>query len=823
MSSISEALNPEQHAAVTHSGGPCLVLAGAGSGKTRVITHRIAWLIEQGAVPASICALTFTNKSAAEMRQRVFELLGEEPADLWLLTFHALGLRILRDAAGGPGAPPPGFAIYDRSESLAVWRGCQNELEIDPKTVPPRRLLERCSRGVNALEDPAGWDVAGYEFEQRLAGRIWPAYRAELRRRRAVDFDELLFGPLHALQENPALGKLLRGRFLHLLVDEYQDTNRLQYRLLRELMGSAPAPAASHGEGPDQDDEPQLSLLSAMPSPGCPAEHSAAGGDSSPSASTSPASGSLMVVGDEDQSIYRWRGAQIANVLDFQSDFPGATVIRLERNYRSTSAILAAANSLVGHNRERLGKALHTDVEGPLPQVLQCASGRSESIWVAKGIASRMAAGVTANDLGVLYRTNAQSRPLEEELAGRGVPFRVVGGPTFYRRAEIRDLLAWLKLLVTPDEGAFARAAGQMPGVGPATIGALARWRPGVGAFEALDEILRAADGPGSDEPGANAKAALRAIGCPASAVPGLVRFHEIVVTLGGGLGQTTLSQLVEQVADASGLRESLRSADNPLERLAHLDEVVSSAAELGGTTMADPKLLGRFLDRAALISDAESQSGARRGVSLMTIHAAKGLEFDTVWVVGLDEGLFPNGRSVQEGQVEEERRLAYVAMTRARRGLFLSTARLRRIHGLERLQEPSRFLREIDSRLVEYREEPGFAARSAERSTRGRGGFRSSSARTAASAPRRPARGRRPPRITAPVPANARGTGIALEAAELTSGKPVFHPKFGPGRITETKGSGERLKLTVDFPRAGIKELLARFAKLEGLSAPPS
>lgn len=751
--SLEADLNPQQFQAVTHRGGPCLVLAGAGSGKTRVITYRIAWLIAQGVPASSICGLTFTNRAAGEMRARVVSLHGGEPKGLWLLTFHALGLRLLRDAAGGADAPRLGFAVFDRGDSMAVWRACQKDLRIDSREFRPRALFETCSRAINRLEDPQAWDQAGRPSEQRLAGRVYTAYRKEMCRRNALDFDDLLAWPLRLLSAGSIVAD--PGRFQYLLVDEYQDTNRLQYRLVRSLLDS----------------------------------------DSS-----------IMVVGDEDQAIYRWRGADIANVLDFDRDFPGATTVRLEQNYRSTQPILAAANSLVGHNRERLGKQLWTDNEGlELPLVMHCGTERAEAVWVAKRIGRELLAGTKRREIAILYRTNAQSRPFEEELAGRSIPFRVVGGPTFFRRSEVKDLLAYLRLLRIDDDAALERATARPPrGIGPATVAKIAA--QGTSAASVLRAAAKEQD----------PAAFLIAAGTPPRAAAGAVTMAMLLHEISSRLDRISLGDALQALLRDSGYRAWLGTQQDGPDRLANLDELIASAHEFGGGASAAEKL-DDYLDRAALVADADSSSGSRNGVQLTTIHAAKGLEFEIVFVAGLEEGLFPHASALDGGQLEEERRLAYVAMTRARKRLFLSAARVRRIRGRERIQLPSRFLREIDPRYLVVKEEPGAAVAAAH------------SRRQGGATPRRLHRGgarpSRAPRNTArPVDPNARGTGSPARPDQLRVGVAVFHPMFGAGRIVDTivdtQGSGDRLKLEVAFARAGTKHLIAKFAKLQLLQS---
>ncbi len=744
---LSGDLNAEQYRAVTHDGGPCLVLAGSGSGKTRVITYRIAWLLaELGAPASSICAVTFTNKAAGEMRSRVARLAGEAASDVWVLTFHALGLRILRAAAGIDGAPRPGFAVYDRGDALAVWRRCQSAANIDANELRPTMLYEMCSRARNQLEDPRAWDSAGRSPEERAAAQIYARYKTQMGADNAVDFDDLLALPLQLLSDG--IVGLDRSRFHHLLVDEYQDTNRTQYRLVRKLLDET---------------------------------------------------GSLMVVGDEDQSIYRWRGADIANVLEFREDFPSATVVRLEQNYRSTQPILAAAGSLVSHNSERLGKQLWTDNPGDSkPTYMQCATERSEAVWIAKRIAVAIAADASPADMAVLYRTNAQSRPFEEELAGRGIPFRVLGGQTFFRRAEIKDVLAYLRLLSADDDAAFARAVAAPPrGVGPANLESLR------GQGGSLDDALLGAVAAADPE------AQFRDIGCRGRAVGGLVVFGQLIADLRRRVDTTALGELIELLLSRSGYRALLRNQPDGEERLANLDELVASAVEFAGDAPTAKETLSGFLDRTALISDADSSRGSS-GVALMTVHSAKGLEFAYVFVAGLEEGLFPLRSAIDGGQVEEERRLAYVAMTRARHELFLSSARMRRVYGRERFQLPSRFIGEIDAGLVLASEEPQAAVQMSQRRSRTATPDRVRRTTRASAGSRRNSR---------PVNPDARGSGIPAAHDRLVEGTAIFHRMFGPGRITQTQGAGDSLKITVAFSRAGTKQLIAKYAKLELLA----
>lgn len=805
-----EGLNASQLDAVTHAGGHCLVLAGAGSGKTRVLTHRIAWLIEERGVDAAeICAVTFTNKAAAEMRGRVRGLLGGRAAGVWLSTFHSLGLRLLRewsegvDAArfavervepSGPAGPtslsmgwlpPAGFAVYNREASLAVWKQCQAALRISARDYDPARLFNACSRAVSRLEDPASWDDANRGWDRRLSGRIWKQYRAAMRAAGAVDFDDLLYLPLQLMSGDAALQRETAGRFSHLLVDEYQDTNRIQYRLILALLRDG---------------------------------------------------SELLVVGDEDQSIYRWRGADLNNVLDFQNDFPGASVVRLEQNYRSTQPILSAAGSLVANNRQRLGKSLWTEHEGgALPAFVQCATDREEAEWVAKKIAelsggAKEARPTALADMAVLYRTNAQSRQFEEVFIGRRIPHRVVGGQRFFARREVRDILAYLQLLVRDDDVALGRAVSTPSrGIGPKTIEALA----GVDAERSAAGTLRLL----SEQQ--DAERAFAEAGFSPAVIERLVAFGRLLASLREMARSTSVDELIRITIERSGYQLLLEREENTEDRLANLGELVAAATEAAtddggvsvddaspaddetsaeGAAAADDGLaaLRSFLDRLALLADADTDRADVDGVRLMTVHAAKGLEFDVVFLAGMEEDLFPHASSIADGDVEEERRLCYVGMTRARRLLFLSAARSRRINGRERWQDPSRFIGEIDPRHIvvrDYLSPRSVGSKDYKPSSfsglGGRTGQRRRSRRSA-SAPRTSSA------KTASKPVKFAGPTRPAVEADLEEGKVVVHPMFGPGRITGATGTGDKLKLDIRFKKAGTKSVLAKFAKLE-------
>ena len=805
-------LNPSQLEAVTHSGGHCLVLAGAGSGKTRVLTHRIAWLIaEHGIDPGQICAVTFTNKAAAEMRRRVRSLLGRCKGEVWLSTFHAMGLRLLREwsqeaflgasvpgaaplraAAGNGGAwlPPPGFAVYNRDASLAVWKRCQSALRISARDHDPGRMFGRCSRAVSGLEDPASWDAHNQSWNRKIAGRIWKQYRMAMRAAGAVDFDDLLVLPLHLMTEDPGLRARTAGRFRQLLVDEYQDTNRIQYRLIQMLLAD--------------DSE-------------------------------------LLVVGDEDQSIYRWRGADLNNVLDFQSDFPGATVVRLEQNYRSTQPILSAAGSLVANNRQRLGKNLWTErAGGELPTFVQCATDREEAEWAARKIDEIRSEpdGPDLSDIAILYRTNAQSRQFEEVFIGRRIPHRVVGGQRFFARREVRDVLAYLQLLVRNDDVALRRAIGTPSrGIGPKTIEALSNVVTGGSAAAALRQL--------TDEP--EPEGAFAEAGFSPAAVERLLAFGRLLSSLRDIAAASSVAELIGVTIERSGYAALLEREENTDDRIGNLGELVAAAKEIAaeraevsaGWSSVEGKAdepveddpaasdavngleeLRSFLDRLALLADADTDRADVGAVRLMTVHAAKGLEFSVVFLAGMEEELFPHASSIADGDVEEERRLCYVGMTRARHRLLMSAARSRRINGRERWLEPSRFISEIDPRHIVVRDylSPR-AVGSKDYASSSFSGLGGRTGQRQRSKGRRRAYGGHPTGHAATksaLPVKFSGPTHPATDADLREGATVVHPMFGPGKITNATGVGDKLKLEIRFDKAGTKSVIAKFAKLE-------
>jgi DNA helicase-2/ATP-dependent DNA helicase PcrA len=721
---VLEGLNPEQRAAVEHTEGPLLVLAGAGSGKTRVLVHRIAYLIGVcGIAPEAILAVTFTNKSAGEMRERVEKLLGPDASGLWVSTFHSACVRILRRDAGHLGFSP-GFAIYDEDDTLRLVREVLRRHSLDPKVHDPRRLRWRIDQWKNAGLLPAQAYERSRDLDSELAAELYTTYQRLLAESNALDFGDLLLQTTLLFERFPEVLGYYRRRWQYLLIDEYQDTNRVQYQLVQQLV----------------------------------AEHR-----------------NLCVVGDGDQSIYRWRGADVRNILDFERDYPEARVLKLERNYRSTRPILEAASAVVAHNRQRHDKRLWTDREGGEKiELFEAADDREEAQFVVRRILQEVRDHDRAHgDFAIFYRTNAQSRSFEEGLLEYDLPYVVVGGVRFYERAEVKDALAYLRVLVNPaDNVALERIANRPArGIGAATLeraGAIAQER-GVPLLEGMRALADSDRGRSGQK---------------------LRDFLALLAGLAAELRRDLPGEAIARVLDQSGYlraleREATLEAEGRIENLRELvaaadDFTVANAAEA-----AERSLLELFLDQVALVSDTDGYQQRQDRISLMTVHTAKGLEFPVVFLVGLEEGIFPHAASVRdEGGVEEERRLCYVGMTRAMERLVVTWAAERRRFGTRSHCLPSRFLREIPAAWVRG----GERARRAERGD-----------------------GRRIDRSYGQLDDLA-----GDEAPQIQRGIRVRHPIFGPGTVLEVRGIGASQKLTIRFDRAGVKTVLLRYAQLE-------
>jgi len=737
MSNLLDQLNPQQRAAVEEPEGPLLVLAGAGSGKTRVIAYRVAYLIEARHVPPeNILAVTFTNKAADQMKERVGKLLSGQvelrPGAPHVSTFHSFCVGVLRRHIERLNYSRD-FTIYDEDDQLRVMKACIQELGLSEQIASPRSVLARISYTKNRGRSPAQLyhETASPEI-QKLAS-LYERYQSKLRRANALDFDDLLLRTVDLFYASSEVCESYNERFRYIQVDEYQDTNRIQYQLIR-----------------------QLTLLQQ----------------------------NLCVVGDEDQSIYRWRGADIDNILNFEKDYPQTKIIRLEQNYRSTQVILDAAGAVVSRNIARKGKTLWTDRQhGAKLRLFEARSAEEEAEFVAEEVA-RAVAEPGEGSVAVLYRTNAQSRVLEENLRRQGISYRLVGGFSFYARAEIKDALAYARLANNlSDDAAFARIVNTPPrGIGDTTQGALAESarQNRLSMWEALEHELFQKR-------------------LPARARSALEGFHALIKELVGDRQGQRLGEFFKHILERSRYLELLKQENQPgaEDRIENLQELVNAATEADehGVTLAE------FLDHASLVSDADDYDEHAR-VTLMTLHSAKGLEFETVFLVGMEEGLFPHQLSLDDAAgIEEERRLCYVGMTRAKDRLTLSWARKRRSFGREAHEETncSRFLREVPQELLEPFSSASLKPRTvwdnAVNSVAGVERFLES-------------HGMRGART---------GSGAHSPAdSRWRIGSKVRHAKFGVGMIVGAEGEGEDVKLTVSFPGYGQKKFMAQYAGLE-------
>src|SRR5688572_10276664 len=648
-------LNPEQREAVLHRDGPLLILAGAGSGKTRVITYRIAYLIGDGhAKPDEVLAVTFTNKAAQEMRERVEGLIGDEAGGVWLSTFHSLCARLLRREAPKIGLSRD-FVIYDSSDQVAVVKQAQKELNIDDKLVPPRMALSRISQAKNRMEGPDSLR-GNYNLRDEQIAKVYERYLVALRDSNALDFDDLLLKTVELVETSEQTRNFYARKFKYVMVDEYQDTNRPQYLLIRRL-------AEVHRN--------------------------------------------LAVVGDPDQSIYKWRGADLRNILDLEQDFPEARTVKLEQNYRSTQVILDAASAVISQNRNRKDKRLWTDRAGGARIVYYRGNDEiEEADFITRSIKDARAADVDAM-VAVLYRTNAQSRAIEDALMRERIPYKIIGGVRFYERKEIKDALAYLKLIINPHDDVSLRRVINVParGIGKGVMDSLQAVQPET--VHANAPPLLAA---GLQEVTSARSLWARLVYAVAEstltprAVSSLRAFRDLIAGLAEVARKEPPSVAIGKMLDRSGYLADLReeNSEEANERLENLMELVSAAREY--EVREAEASLGGFVDRLSLLSEADEESGTRDArVWLMTMHAAKGLEFPTVVIAGLEEGLFPHSRSSEDQEeLEEERRLCYVGMTRAQSQLVLTGAARRRVFGEYQACEPSRFLDEIPAELVE-------------------------------------------------------------------------------------------------------------------------
>jgi DNA helicase-2/ATP-dependent DNA helicase PcrA len=762
---LERQLNPEQVAAVTHGEGPQLVLAGAGSGKTRVITYRIYWLIEEmGVDPGLIAAMTFTNKAAGEMRERVEDLIGIHPLPTSVGTFHRYGLLLLRRYGERVGLRRD-FHILDAADQLGLVKEALGAEGLSETAFSPRSVLGQISAAKNRLIDAAAYESRAQNFFEKKIATLYRRYQGLLGQASGVDFDDLIGLAVKLLSTDAELRERIRWRTRFLLVDEYQDTNHAQLRLIQELVG------------PD---------------------------------------GNLTAVGDEDQGIYRWRGADLHNILEFEKSFPKAEIRKLERNYRSTQTILDVSGALIAHNVNRRGKRLWTDTgAGPKAELYKASDEGDEATWIVRTL-QRLRNNYKLSEMAVLVRTNAQTRAIEDELLSKEIPYSLVGGVRFYDRAEIKDLVAYLRVLRNPrDNFSLMRIVNQPPrGIGKSTLELLRDRAVQLG--QPLWDVLYLDD-----------------LGTlPARSASALRKFRDLIVGLQHTASELPLPALLDRLLEATAFTD-LFNEDDPddVARLENIQEFLSAAQEFteanSYNNSSDQDLLTSFLDHVALVSDLDALQ-SEKGVSLMTLHSAKGLEFKAVVVAGLENGVLPhfNSQGAQE-DVEEERRLLYVGMTRARERLFLTSCRRRRIAGRYQDQMESPFLSELPAQLLDVSASPDlFIYERPDPRTQsvysffgqGRPGAPAPSAPPPRPAPPVP---QAPTSFSRPAPAGRQVVPDPEHAAPrraIRRGSRVRHPTLGPGVVLEFEGEGDEARLTVFFEKSGKRKLVAKFANLEML-----
>ena len=759
-------LNPQQRLAAETLDGPVLILAGAGSGKTRALTYRVANLIDSGIKPWRILAITFTNKAAKEMKERISALVGEQAADVWVSTFHALCAKILRRDIEKLGYSRS-FTIYDDDDQATVIKEAIRLLNIDDKLLTVREVRSKISDAKNRLLTPDEWfQQSPKDFRSQQIHDVYSQYEQRLRSSNALDFDDLLLRTLELFADHPPVLASYRDRFSHVLVDEYQDTNFAQYSLVKLLTQQ---------------------------------------------------SRNLCVVGDDDQSIYGWRGADIRNILDFEKDFPDAQVIKLEQNYRSSANILEAANQVIAHNEGRKEKALWTEApEGEMIKLFCAGDEREEAAWICDRMHQRKLSGEDYGSIAILYRTNAQSRVLEEMLMRAGIPYRIYGGLRFYDRKEVKDIVAYLRCIINPSDDVSLRRIINQPkrAIGESTIMELMRYAteketPLYSALMDLPETLSA-----------RPRKCVREFG---DMMNELVMLRE----------EMTLSAFVKHLIDKTGLRAQYEKdlSDEAKARLENIDEFLGAVTEFENA--ADEPTLENYLENIALITDLDNAVTASEYVTLMTVHSAKGLEYPTVFVSGLEEGIFPSARSMQDAErLEEERRLCYVALTRAMNHLYLSYANQRMIYNQLNYNAPSRFISEIPKRLVDD-------AWISKRERSFPGAMESYSHPTPRRIVEKPD-GKGP--LTFGIPKIVtKGAGLGGKSAALgipgvqkgftpsaaasvpesalssifAEGERVMHRKFGEGNVVEIRGSGADARIVIAFAAYGLKEFVLSIAPI--------
>ncbi|PRO66230.1 DNA helicase PcrA [Alkalicoccus urumqiensis] len=726
-------LNEPQQRAVQHQDGPLLIMAGAGSGKTRVLTHRMAYLIgEKGVPPWSILAITFTNKAAREMKDRVASIVGGQAEDMWISTFHSMCVRILRRDIDRIGTSR-NFTILDSGDQQTVLKRIVKEMNLDKKKFDPRSMLGSISSAKNELMTADRFAKKAAGFYEETTAEVYKKYEKELKRNQALDFDDLIMQTIQLFEQVPEVLEYYQRRFRYIMVDEYQDTNRAQYKLVNLM-------AQRHQN--------------------------------------------LCVVGDSDQSIYRWRGADMKNILSFEKDYPNAVVVMLEQNYRSTKRILEAANAVIDKNTNRKKKNLWTEnQEGAKITLFEADDEHAEARYIVGKMKEYIDSGqMKPSDIAVLYRTNAQSRVMEELLVKSDMNYQIVGGTKFYDRKEIKDLLAYLRLISNPDDDISLRRIINVPkrGIGQTTVDKLQAHADshGISLFRTIQEADQV-------QISARFRKTLQEF---ARQLAGWVEMQEYL----------PVRELVEEMLEKTGYRDMLKQEkEKNLEaeaRLENIDEFLSVAKEF--EEVSDDKTLTAFLTDLALIADIDSvddEEEPQEKSLLMTLHSAKGLEFPVVFLLGLEEGVFPHSRSLmEEEEMEEERRLAYVGITRAEQQLFLSRARMRTIFGKTNMNPPSRFLKELPESVLEKE-----------------GGGSDVSGRPNPFSRRQAPGARRKP-VSAPQTTKSSGA-----ASDWNVGDKAAHPKWGTGTVVSIRKSGSDQELDIAFPTVGVKRLVAQFAPI--------
>ncbi len=736
--SIYDTLNEPQREAVLHVDGPLLILAGAGSGKTRVLTHRIAYLIEElGVNPWNILAITFTNKAAGEMRQRVDDLVGFGSESIWVSTFHSMCVRILRRFIDRLGYDSS-FTIYDTDDQKTLMKAVCKKIDIDTKHFKERMLLSVISSAKNEMILPEEFELnAGGDFAQLKIAKVYREYEAQLKANNALDFDDLLVKTVQLLQTQPDVCENYQERFRYIMVDEYQDTNTVQFKLVSLLAGKYR---------------------------------------------------NLCVVGDDDQSIYKFRGANIRNILDFEKEYPDAKVIKLEQNYRSTENILNAANGVISNNRGRKDKTLWTaNGEGEKIGLRQFDTAYDEAEFIAEDIKREVQSGASYNDSAVLYRTNAQSRLLEEKFIAMNIPYKIVGGINFYARREIKDILAYLKTVDNGQDNLSVRRIINVPkrGIGLTTINRIqeAADARGISFYDAL-LVPEMIPGVGRSSSKLNSFAAL-------------------VEYLKGQAEKESLTDLLNEILDMTGYTQNLEADDeiDAESRLQNIEELLNKAAayEEDCADRDEKATLSGFLEEVALVADIDSLEEDQDYVVLMTLHSAKGLEFPHVYLAGMEDGLFPSYMTITGDapeELEEERRLCYVGITRAEQKLTLTCARKRMVRGETQYNSLSRFVREIPQEVLDT----------------GSNLFSNGKSVSADSSQRRPYVSKKP------FSALTKGSQLTAQRGDSLAygvGDRVRHVKFGEGTVTDIKEGGRDFEVTVKFDTAGVRKMFAMFAKL--------